>query len=308
MAVSFFCNPAFHGSRKIVSQLSVPFLCLLGLWLVYRRLHELGLPSYRITYTSLEINLPKTPSAKQLPGPLADTVVIGKLSSQDTTWTKELAPKWQAAVYTVNDTSAPLHTAYNKGREANAYLTYIIDAYHDLPETIAFVHSHRQGYPAAWHTEGLNHDIVKTLTYLNTTHVQAEGYVNLRCLHDPGCSRDGRIEPFRHVGEPQPMERDSLAEVAWLEAWRGLFPGQPIPFEIAAPCCAQFAVSRDEVRKRPLADYERFHRWLMHTTLSDDISGRIMEYAWHIIFGRDLVHCPPPQRCFDLLYGSKLYH
>lgn len=52
---------------------------------------------------------------------------------------------WQHAVYTVDDTSAPRHTARNKGKEANVYLTYIIENYHDMPSTVAFIHSHLKG-------------------------------------------------------------------------------------------------------------------------------------------------------------------
>jgi len=56
-----------------------------------------------------------------------------------------LLRSWQHAVYTVDDSSMPLHTALNKGKEANVYLTYIIENYHSLPATIAFIHSHLKG-------------------------------------------------------------------------------------------------------------------------------------------------------------------
>lgn len=99
-------------------------------------------------------------------GPPGDRiVVVGRLQSEDTNWLAEELPEyveicqetmtrqklteplcsWQHAVYTVDNTSMPLHTAQNKGREANVYLTYIIENYHDMPSTIAFVHSHLKG-------------------------------------------------------------------------------------------------------------------------------------------------------------------
>ncbi|TKA73231.1 hypothetical protein B0A55_06053 [Friedmanniomyces simplex] len=196
---------------------------------------------------------------------------------------------WRAHVYVVNDTTAPLHTTQNKGREANAYLTYILEHYHDLPEIAVFVHAHRNGYPQAWHTEGAGNDIVDSLRRLNTAYAEAEGYTNLRCNHNPGCSVDGRIQPHHHLNDPRPWDRDAAAAVAWLDAWPKLFPGMVLPQEIAAPCCAQFAVTRRQIQQRPLTDYQRFHDWLMRTELSDDISGRVMEYAWHIVFGKDVV-------------------
>lgn len=92
-------------------------------------------------------------------------VVVGRLQSEDTNWLAEELPEyveicqeimtwqklteslcsWQHAVYTVDNTSMPLHTSRNKGREANVYLTYIIENYHNMPSTIAFVHSHLKG-------------------------------------------------------------------------------------------------------------------------------------------------------------------
>lgn len=73
------------------------------------------------------------------------------------------------------------------------------------------------------------------------------------------------------------------------DAWRALFNNSNIPEVIAAPCCSQFAVSREQVWRRPVGDYKWFQRWLMETELSDDVSGRVMEYLWHVIFGKGAV-------------------
>ena len=91
--------------------------------------------------------------------------------------------------------------------------------------------------------------------------------------------------------DAEPMDRDAAFQVAWLDAWPHLaFTGdEEVPQIIAAACCAQFAVSREQILERPLEDYVRYHQWLMNTTMSDEISGRIMEYAWHMIFGKEPV-------------------
>ncbi|KAK5747184.1 hypothetical protein LTR17_000319 [Elasticomyces elasticus] len=283
-------------------QLVCLICCVIGLWLTWTRTFSHGLSNIHIKYTSLEVSTRQSNTANT--GVLrsriyghasvslrahSTAVVIGRLSTENTTWTTELGQGWQAYVYVVNDTAAPLHTARNKGREANAYLTYIIEHYHKLPDVAVFVHAHRNGYPQAWHTEGAGNDIVDSLRRLNTAHVLNEGYANLRCSHDPGCSADRRIQPYRHVDDMQPLDRDASAEVAWLEAWPQLFPDTILPTEIVAPCCAQFAVSRQQIQQKPLADYQRYHDWLMQTALPDDISGRVMEYAWHIIFGKEVI-------------------
>lgn len=202
---------------------------------------------------------------------------------------------WHHAIYTVNDTTAPLHTSANKGREANAYLTFIVDNYDHLPDTMVFVHSHRKGYPEAWHTDAEDYDTVNVLRRLNLTHVHAEGYANLRCNPNPGCAEPSRIEPHAHVNDTAPLALAEAAEVAWLEAWPRLFGDkQDMPEVISATCCAQFAVSRRQVLRRPVADYRRFHGWLMETWMSDEVSGRVMEYAWHMVFGKEAVQyaCP----------------
>jgi len=88
----------------------------------------------------------------------------------------------------------------------------------------------------------------------------------------------------------RPLDRDAAVEIAWVDAWPKLFPGEvKVPEEIASACCAQFAVSRETILSRPLEEYQRYYEWLMDTELSDDISGRVMEYAWHMIFGKEAI-------------------
>ena len=62
-----------------------------------------------------------------------------------------------------------------------------------------------------------------------------------------------------------------------------------VPQVVGVACCSQFAVSRNQVLRRPKTDYQHFLKWLMDTDLNDDISGRIFEYMWHIIFGKNAV-------------------
>ena len=196
---------------------------------------------------------------------------------------------WIDAVYVADNTSAPLHTSRNKGREANAYLSFIIENYNELPDISVFIHGHRRGYPTAWHTDALDYDIVNTLHALNVTYVQQEGYANLRCNLNPGCSKV--IEPYKQASAFGPLTRDDTAEVVWLEVWKDLFVdiSDEAPLQIGSPCCAQFAASRDSILRRPHHDYVKYHRWLMSTPLSDEISGRVMEYAWHMMFGKSPV-------------------
>ncbi|KAL0256163.1 hypothetical protein SLS55_008555 [Diplodia seriata] len=222
-------------------------------------------------------------------------IVIGKLQEEDTDWVAEKLPKyvsslvlisalltvfrWKNAIYVVDNQSAPLHTPINKGREATPYLTYIIEHYHDLPKTLLFLHSHESGYPGGWHTDTPAHSNVWSVENLNLDYVHQAGYVNLRCTHIPGCPDE--IQPFR-----DPFDASRAKEIHMPAAWQALFGNPDVPHVIGAACCAQFAVSRDRVLKRPLDDYVHFRDWVLDTPLEDDLSGRILEYLWHVIFGK----------------------
>ena len=161
-----------------------------------------------------------------------------------------------------------------------AYLTYIIDNYARLPAVIAFIHPHRDGLLSSWHTDTPLHSNVDALRTLNLTHVMNKGYANLRCKHSPGC-----LEAHLKNAHVTP------------EVYRDVFTGTStevkneasIPNKIGAACCAQFAVSKDAVRRRPLEDYKELRNWLLKTEMTDAKSGRVFEFLWHIIFGMNAV-------------------
>ena len=77
----------------------------------------------------------------------------------------------------------------------------------------------------------------------------------------------------------------------------------PWPTEVGVACCAQFVVSRVQVLQRPIEDYIQFQRWVIETELDDAHSGRVMEFLWHIIFGKKAVHCPSEDVCYCEVYG-----
>lgn len=138
---------------------------------------------------------------------------------------------------------------------------------------MAFVHSHEKGWPKAWHTDANGYSNVASLQALNIDFVQRAGYANLRCISIPGCPDE--MQPFR-----DPPKEGSGAEHAFAEAWRAVFDNAAVPKVVASPCCAQFAVSRAQVRQRPKEFYVRARQWLLDTELDDPTSGRVFEYMW----------------------------
>jgi hypothetical protein len=184
--------------------------------------------------------------------------------------------RWQHAVYLVDDPEASLPVEQNKGKESNAYLQYILDNYDTLPEYMVFLHAHQ--YSA--HVEFWEQDNVLTVQRMQLDHLRQAGYLNLRCDWSPGCPDE--VQPFRQMA-------GRTTELAFAGAWLRIFNNTDVPEIVATPCCAQFAVTREQVLQRPRSDYESYHRWLMTTELDDETSGRIFEYLWHIIFGQDSV-------------------
>lgn len=116
--------------------------------------------------------------------------------------------------------------------------------------------------------------------------------MNLRCNWNPGC-----LEAH--------TDNAHVTASVWGEVFNGTSSStNPYPVKIGGACCAQFAVSKEQVEKRPLHDYERLRDWIVNTELADAKSGRVMEFLWHVIFGKDGVYCPAEDECYCDVYGK----
>lgn len=273
-----------------------------------------------------QLNRPNLGQPKALGSLLGDRIlVIPALLTDDMSWVTTELPNWQSAIYIVNPSNntagvaadlstSQFTTPMNKGKEAMAYLTYIIDHYatHTIPSTVAFLHSHRRGFFAAWHTDTPLHDNVAAMQLLRLDTVRERGYVNLRCNWNPGCTKRGRNNahvtrdtwlgvmgntstPVFNSRSGRPGALGADAEI-WDEADHN-------KITVWAACCAQFAVSREAIYRRPLADYVNMRNWLMETELDDGRSGRVFEYLWHVIFNMEATYCPEQEKCYCDVYG-----
>ncbi len=153
--------------------------------------------------------------------------------------------------------------------------SYIIDRYHSLPDITLFLHAER----FQWHNDNPDYDGLWVLQNLNSSHVRASGYVNLRCVWVLGCPDE--IKPFWDEVDTPPVEPERHAKRVFKMAFQELVPDIDVPAVVAVPCCAQFAATRETILRRPREDYIRYRKWLLETPLSDDLSGRVLEYAWH---------------------------
>jgi hypothetical protein len=243
---------------------------------------------------------PYAPQPQYVPGiPKPDgaaytkMLVVPKTQEEDTNWIEAELPDWKSAIYVVDDPSAPLHPPKNKGHEVMVYLSFIIEHYDKLPDIVAFMHSHQ----FAWHNEEIfGGNAAEMLRRLNVARVVREGYMNLRCIWEPGCP------DWMHPGTSEENELKQ-EETMLARSWGEIFPDDPVPQVLAQPCCAQFAVSRERILAVPKARFVFYRDWILRTELSDYISGRIWEYLWHVIFTGEHVVCPEVHVCFCDGYG-----
>lgn len=228
------------------------------------------------------------------------TLVMARTSGENVDWIDEelgdmLKPRGllETAIYVVDDHSAPLHPPKNKGHEVMVYLSYIIDHYDTLPDISIFMHYHRY----AWHNNDMmDNDAAYMVRHLSPERVTREGYMNLRCMWDPGCP--AWLHPGATVRNVNKQEEELVAA-----AWSELFPQDMIPTVLAQPCCAQFAVSRARIRALPQERYISMRDWLLRTPLSDYLSGRVFEYIWQFIFTASAIACPSMSVCHCDGYG-----
>ncbi|KAK3065625.1 hypothetical protein LTR53_018207, partial [Teratosphaeriaceae sp. CCFEE 6253] len=206
-------------------------------------------------------------------------VVLAARSTDDLSWMKAVEQEWTTYPFDVDNPDNEdlrLQIPMSKGHEAMVYLTWIINHYDSLPWHAVFVHGHRE----SWHQED---DIAGLIKDLKRNVLARAGYTSLRCDWYPSCPAE--LRPLDHDAVPWgPGVHREEVELAIAGNWRQLFPGEKLPPTIASPCCAQFAVTRQAVLRRPKADYERLQQWLCGTLLVDDVSGRVLEKLWAYIF------------------------
>lgn len=184
--------------------------------------------------------------------------------------------------------------ATNQGREAAAYLSYIVDFYNELPAYSIFIHSNEKH----WHNDVLGVRTADSLRGLRFEAVEARGFVNLRCSSAPLCP------DAWHPLNPAPHDLDYLY---LMDIFPGIYaelfdaPAEEAPLRIGSLCCGQFVVTRAKILERPRDDYLRILQWTATTNVADSFGvGFLLEKIWHIIFGLDPIQYVGMSSGFDL--------
>ncbi|KAK8066753.1 hypothetical protein PG997_013500 [Apiospora hydei] len=271
----------------------------------------LYLPATRLTRQQLSTALAhahKNPWAAPTTTPQQDQehtnarveLVVSSVKAENTSWITDNFPHYPAHIYVADDPYAPLTVKHNIGHESTVYLTYIIDNYYKLPDVVIFIHGRRY----QWHNEDPMYDGVPVLQKFRIPYVLSHGFSTLRCSWLLGCPLEMKpnLDAAARWDDPAADQR-LKTEAAYAKAYTQLFPGQPIPESVGVHCGAQFAATRERIRGRSLEDYKAYRQWLWSTELTDEFSGRVMEYSWHQILGQPAVDCPNAGTCFCAKFG-----
>ncbi|TIA32884.1 hypothetical protein D6C78_07926 [Aureobasidium pullulans] len=287
-----------HPTRRVA--LLVCFCCItIFLFVTPAFLHNgsLDIHIWKVGFEALcQGDSLNTSSVEGSESPHSRLLVTASTVNEDTSWVeKELGNEHglSTRIYVTDNASSDYSVPLNKGHEAMVYLTYIIDEYRDLSDITLFVHAHQ----FAWHNNDLlNRDMAEMVRRLSPDYVVRNGYINLRCHHDPGCPS--------HIFPHEPSFDPAYPEAAVIGlAWSELFPGELIPASIAQPCCAQMAMSRENILAVPLQRYVDLRDWLLNTALDDRLSGRVFEYTWQYLWGQKYQYCPLQSVCYCDGYG-----
>lgn len=222
-------------------------------------------------------------------------LVVATTAADDISWTSNLQiPNLNIIRYVSDELSAPYHPPIPKGREALMYHTYLHDFYDDLPDISIFIHSHED----PWHIDSaLRQSMTFALSQLDLQQVLRKQYFNLRVSWKDACP--DWINTTKTPEESYKQEEPYMAQ-----AFRANFGKDvPVPEILAGPCCSQFAVTRDAIRRRSKEEYRNYMDWLIYTDWSDYISGRVWEHMWPWLFLEEPRDCTVEWLAFCRMYA-----
>jgi hypothetical protein len=344
------CNkpsPMRRRTRRAVVHLSVFSFILFLLLCLNRPQSTKAFAWTTIRYRTRSSVLPEARGV--CPG-LADTskpaLVVSRVEADgDPSWLDALVDSYHMCVYTadapLDASSNHLQVPANRGHEAMAYLTFLIDNYENIPAAgVVFVHGSR----FAWHNDAPDYDNAALLAALNLSAALAPwGYHNMRCDWSAStCPRSsapqGSLETT-FLAALQPWDARVASDAALPGALAALFGANDFAsiessgklhlgrtHAVRSQCCAQFVVARDRIWRHSREEYVALRQWLLdgssdgttHKSAAprdDGVAGRILSYVWHILFIQqsdpnsidleriNALACPHADECYCRLYG-----
>lgn len=253
-----------------------------------------------------------------LKGSTKPALVVARIVSEDKSWQSDLEEKYHLCIYTadapVDLASGSLQVPANRGHEAMAYLTFLIDNYDVIPDQgVVFVHGSR----FAWHNDHPLYDNKVLLQDLNISAALAfQGYHNLRCDWSAGtCPPSEKPQGSWETASRMILEvnnRRVISDATLPSALASLFSMKRDDTAallgrrdaVRSQCCAQFVVSQKNIYQHKKDEYVALRQWLLDGSLQDMaavnqqqpiqdlraapaddyVAGRVLSYLWHILF------------------------
>lgn len=255
----------------------------------------------------------------KLSGSKQPALIVSRVAADgDPKWLDKLSAHYHLCVYNVDapadKSSVYLQVPANRGHEAMAYLTFIIDNYAEIPAAGAvFVHGSRW----AWHNDAPDYDNAALLAVLDVPRaLELTGYYNLRCdwstsTCPPTVAAQGSLE-MRLQSTLEPWSARAASDTALPQALASIFGGDEYTTAerkarlelrrtdaVRSQCCAQFVVSQERIWQHSRLEYVALRQWLLDgledarnsqthggpaAPLDDRVAGRILSYLWHILF------------------------
>ena len=206
--------------------------------------------------------------------PILELVVARHV--EDLAWLGRVPENFRITVYDKGDGSSGGMRLTNMGREAHTYLHHLSERHESLAALTVFV----QGHP-------FDHapDLHKTLRALAAGTLTMTNFHWLGFLAETDDPRGRRLfVPWSKNPDRRELQLDSFHQELF---------GTPGPTDYRFFVCAQFAVTRDAIRRRP-AD---FYRRARHLAGNFPLAPHCFERCWDRVFFADgtIGRLPPGQ-------------
>jgi hypothetical protein len=202
----------------------------------------------------------------------SDYIIICARYKKDVSFLDNIKIKSNVIQKCIDNNSCDNDTCPNVGNEASSYLYYIINNWNTMPQNIIFIHDENE----SWHHRGkITENIYSWIAEYENT---GSKYYEFNSVSvDPAVLSN--IHPNDHK-EFQSFYSDNLEK--YLGKWKDL--------ELKPrKCCAQFIVSRDQIKKNPLEMYKSIYNWIL--TYQNDKTERLSfqkglycEFVWNFMF------------------------
>ena len=165
-------------------------------------------------------------------------------------------------VYDKENPANPLTVPVNKGNEASSYLKFIVDNYESgLPDLTLFCHDEER----SWHHHGDLWDRAQEALDSELDYYSLNNFI----LGDITKNDDYKAILAWYARYCEPYVSLSRFHANWTRGHRG---------------CAQFLVAKRVIARHPLRFYADLYDWLLTTELESALSGRFLEWTWHLFW------------------------